>query len=153
MAIPDICRQHVQDIVDRAQSQHKEKITALHQRFKEYHTQKMTDLHSRATDKLRAAKERIQNMRELLPASSRHHAVVHNELENLRDAWRTRDVNPGNVTTAVGRLMRLHQSMTTGRDPEGKFAGAEETIGRYQRLHGKKLSDARKTELRRIGVL
>jgi len=157
MAIPDICRQHVQSIVDRAQSQHREKITDLHQRFKEYHNQKMTDLHARASDKLKAAKSRIEGLKGVLSTGSstseRHSAVVHNELENLRDAWRTRRANPGNVTTAVGRLMRLHQSLTTGRDPEGKYAGAEPTLDRFQKLQSSKLGKARISSFRKLGIL
>jgi len=157
MAIPDICRQHIQSIVDRAQSQHREKITDLYQRFKEYHNQKMTDLHTRASDKLRAAKSRIKGLRDVLATGSstpeRYSATVHNELENLRDAWRTRKENPGNFTTAVGRLMRLHQSLTGGRDPEGKYAGVEATLDRFQKLQSSKLGKARRSIFRKLGIL
>lgn len=157
MALPDICRQHVQDIVNRAQSQHKEKITALHQRFKEYHTKKMTDLHTKASDKLKAAKSRIEGLKGVLATGSstseRHSAAIHNELENVRDAWRNRENNPGNLTTSVGRLMRLHQSLTTGRDPEGKYSGPESTLDRFQKLQSSKIGKARTSMFRKLGIL
>jgi hypothetical protein len=113
-------------------------MSDLHQRLSGIHVEKMTSLRDRA-------RERIQTLKQAMTggSGSQHHAALSNEVENVRDAWSNRENNPGNLSTALRRLINFQSSTMSGRDDQGRITNPTEVLNRYIGLQSKKLQRAR----------
>jgi hypothetical protein len=132
------CRPHIERIYQNLNAQHRQKMSDLHQKLSGVHVEKMTALRDRA-------KERIQTLKQAMTggSGSQHHAALSNEVENVRDAWSNRENNPGNLSTALRRLINFQSSTVSGRDDRGRITNPTEVLNRYIGLQSKKLQRAR----------
>jgi uncharacterized protein YPO0396 len=138
MSSLESCRPHIERIYQNLNAQHKQRMSDLHQRLSGVHVEKMTSLRDRA-------RERIQTLKQAMTggSGSQHHAALSNEVENVRDAWSNRENNPGNLSTALRRLINFQSSTMSGRDDQGRITNPTEVLNRYIGLQSKKLQRAR----------
>ena len=138
MSSLESCRPHIERIYQNLNAQHKQRMSDLHQRLSGVHVEKMTALRDRA-------RERIQTLKQAMTggSGSQHHAALSNEVENVRDAWSNRENNPGNLSTALRRLINFQSSTMSGRDDQGRITNPTEVLNRYRGLQSKKLQRAR----------
>jgi hypothetical protein len=138
MSSLESCRPHIERIYQNLNAQHKQRMSDLHQRLSGVHVEKMTALRDRA-------RERIQTLKQAMTggSGSQHHAALSNEVENVRDAWLNRENNPGNLSTALRRLINFQSSTMSGRDDQGRITNPTEVLNRYRGLQSKKLQRAR----------
>jgi hypothetical protein len=139
------CRPHIERIYQNLNAQHRQKMSDLHQKLSGVHSERMSTLRDRAQAKLGAARERIQTLKQAMTggSGSQHHAALSNEVENVRDAWSNRENNPGNLSTALRRLINFQSSTMSGRDDQGRITNPTEVLNRYRGLQSKKLQRAR----------
>jgi hypothetical protein len=138
MSSLESCRPHIERIYQNLNAQHRQKMSDLHQKLSGVHVEKMTALRDRA-------RERIQTLKQAMTggSGSQHHAALSNEVENVRDAWLNRENNPGNLSTALRRLINFQSSTMSGRDDQGRITNPTEVLNRYRGLQSKKLQRAR----------
>lgn len=136
MAIPDICKQHAQSIIDKAQEQHRKKMSDLH----DYHTKRFETLKTKATDKLQRAKERIQKFRNSQNIYDKHHSALVNMVgrviknrEIMQDESKSaqqRGAAKGRMSRAVGDLHTFHAATMQTADEYRTYGRARGDKGK-----------------------
>jgi len=106
MEIPDICKQHAQSIIDKAQEQHRQKMMDLH----DYHTNRFETLKSRATEKIQKAKDRIQRFKDSQKIYDKHHSALINMVGRMvknREKMQDKTLDARARGAAKGRMSRV----------------------------------------------